>query len=65
MVGRTTWTEEQHAKVVELWEAGHTAAEIGKEMGKTRNAILGHVNRRGISRNGALQSWWRKPADES
>jgi hypothetical protein len=63
MVGRTTWTEEQRAKVVEMWGAGHTATEISKEMGKTRNAILGHISRRGINRNGALQSWWRKQDD--
>lgn len=64
MVARKTWTEEMHAEVVKLWRAGYTAAEIAAKVGKTRNAILGHINRSGLSRNGALQSWWRKQ-DES
>lgn len=32
-------------KLVEMWNSGLTATEIGKELGVTKNAIIGRVNR--------------------
>jgi GcrA cell cycle regulator len=63
MPAHTTWTDEEHKTLLDMWEAGHTAAEIAKALGKTRNSILGRVYRQGISRNGVPLSWWRKQDD--
>lgn len=60
MPAKTTWTDEEHRTLMDMWRAGHTAAEIAKVLGKSRNAVLGRTYRNGISRNGALESWWRK-----
>lgn len=46
MVGEH-WTEQQRAKARELWNSGLTARAVGKIMGKTKNAILGQMNRHG------------------
>ena len=63
MPGKTTWTEEEHNTLVEMWRAGHTAAAIAATLGKSRNAVLGRAHRNGVSRNGALESWWRRTDD--
>lgn len=39
------WTAPEDSKLEALWIEGHTSAEIGRMMGKTKNAILGRVHR--------------------
>lgn len=45
------WTEERTNLVTELWKDGHSAGQIEERMGGifTRSAILGKVNRLGLS----------------
>lgn len=40
-----TWPKEKVAKLIALWEAGKTSAQIGAELGTTRNAVLGKLHR--------------------
>ena len=42
------WTETQGKIAKRLCAEGKTAAEIGAEVGKTRNAVIGYLNRNGI-----------------
>ena len=35
-------------KIRELWEAGLSGSDIGRELGCTRNTVLGHVHRLGL-----------------
>lgn len=43
------WTDERVVKLKELWLKGSSASEIGTEMGISRCAVLGKVNRIGLS----------------
>ncbi|MEE8247681.1 MAG: GcrA family cell cycle regulator [Alphaproteobacteria bacterium] len=44
------WTEERVAELTELWNAGHSAAQVASRMGEvTRNAVIGKVHRLGLS----------------
>ncbi len=42
------WDEDRNHRLAELWEEGLSAAEIGRELGCTRNAILGKKFRLGL-----------------
>lgn len=46
----TVWTVEDQKKLVEMWKAGRTAADISRALGKTRSAVLGRAMRSGLSR---------------
>jgi DNA-binding CsgD family transcriptional regulator len=35
----------QELKIIELWEAGYTGQQIGKELSITRNAVMGKIYR--------------------
>jgi GcrA cell cycle regulator len=39
------WTDEKHDQVAALWAEGYSAAEIGRRMGVSKNAIVGKVHR--------------------
>lgn len=39
------WSEAAIARLRELWDAGHSAAEIGRRMRVSRNAIIGKAHR--------------------
>lgn len=39
------WTEGEIARIRDLWAEGHSAAEIGRRMGKTKCSIVGKVHR--------------------
>ncbi|MCQ0986423.1 GcrA family cell cycle regulator [Jiella marina] len=39
------YTEEEKQRIGELWNEGHSAAQIAVELHRTRNAIIGFVNR--------------------
>lgn len=40
-----SWTAEKVVRLRELWGKGLTATEIGKDMGLSKNAVMGKVNR--------------------
>ena len=45
-----SWTHERIEHLKKLWEAGHTASNIAKELGGiTRNAVIGKAHRLGLS----------------
>jgi GcrA cell cycle regulator len=43
-----TWTPERIARLTQLWEEGITTAEIGRQIGVTKNAVIGKVHRLGL-----------------
>lgn len=43
-----TWTEARIDTVCARWAEGHTATMIGQEIGVTRNAVLGKIDRLGL-----------------
>ncbi len=49
-----SWTDERVELLKKLWNEGHSASQIAKELGGvTRNAVIGKVHRLGLSnRNG-------------
>lgn len=40
-----SWTDEKIAELNRLWQAGHTASEIGKRLGVSKNAVVGKAHR--------------------
>lgn len=45
-----TWTPARLKRLETLWKKGLPISEIGKELGVSRNAIAGKVNRLGLSK---------------
>lgn len=43
-----TWSDETFAAMQLLWTEGKSAAEIGRRIGCSRNAVLGKVHRHGL-----------------
>jgi len=43
-----TWTPERITVLGELWAAGVPTAEIGRQLGLTKNAVVGRVHRMGL-----------------
>ena len=43
------WTDKKIEKLKKLWEKGYSAAEIGKKLDFSKNAIVGKVHRLGLS----------------
>lgn len=39
------WSTEQIGELTRLWSEGHTASEIGRAMGLTRNQVIGKAHR--------------------
>jgi len=46
----TPWTEEEQARLEVLWAQGLSTAAIGREMGRSKNSIVGRVGRSGLPR---------------
>jgi GcrA cell cycle regulator len=44
-----TWTPERVELLSQLWDEGLPAAEIGRRMGLTKNAVIGKVHRIALS----------------
>ena len=42
------WSRADHDKAVNLYIDGYSASQIGVHLGRTRNAVLGHLNRSGV-----------------
>jgi GcrA cell cycle regulator len=49
-VTRMTWTRERIALLKDRIDAGLSCAQIAREIGVSRNAVIGKVNRLGLSR---------------
>lgn len=52
------WTDEKTARAIELWKQGFSAGRIAAELGVTRNAVIGRLNRLGYRRD-SIDSAWR------
>lgn len=39
------WTDERIEELTRLWQAGHSASEIGKRLGVSKNAVVGKAHR--------------------
>lgn len=44
-----SWTEERIVDLTRLWEAGHSASEIGESLGVSKNAVIGKAHRLKLS----------------
>ena len=42
------WSTADHKKAIKLYTDGYSASQIGVHLGRTRNAVLGHLNRSGV-----------------
>jgi len=42
------WTDEKIARLKKLWSEGLTTAAIGKQLGVSKNAVVGKVHRLGL-----------------
>jgi GcrA cell cycle regulator len=40
-----SWTEERIGELTRLWQAGHSASDIGKRLGISKNAVVGKAHR--------------------
>lgn len=56
------WTDERAARAKELWIAGQSASQIARELGITRNAVIGKVHRLGLKRDIPQRSYPRVPS---
>ena len=45
-----TWTPDRIEELKRLFEAGHTCSQIAREIGVTRNAVIGKISRLGLTR---------------
>ena len=63
---RGQWkTKRALARLVELWNAGVKAEEIGKELGTTKNAIIGEAHRMGLPKRQSSKRAPRPPRKTS
>ena len=44
----TLWTDAEKKRAADLWREGKTALQIGGILGRSRNAVLGHLTRVGL-----------------
>jgi GcrA cell cycle regulator len=59
-ITQTTWTTERVALLKNRIDAGLSCAQIAREIGVSRNAIIGKVNRLGLSRFKSITSGQRQ-----
>jgi GcrA cell cycle regulator len=57
--GAAGWTDEKVERLKILWADGYSASQIARELGVTRNAVLGKAHRSGLSNGGVVRA---KPA---
>lgn len=50
--GFSSWADKDVVKLMDMWTLGYSAGLIGKELGFTRNKVIGKVHRLGLTRNG-------------
>lgn len=46
----TGWTQAENDECAMLWKANYSARQIGERLGRSRNAVLGKINRMGLHR---------------
>ena len=60
---KSFWTPSRDQRLRRYQASGHSAAEIGKKLGATRNAVIGRSRRlRGIVYQSDIESWARANA---
>jgi GcrA cell cycle regulator len=63
-----SWTPERIDELKRLWDAGHSASEIGKKLGVSKNAVVGKAHRLKLSarpspiKRGGPSTTRRRPA---
>ena len=45
IVGKWDWTSEEEARLIDLRAEGHSMTQIGRHLGRTRDAIAGKIHR--------------------
>ena len=43
-----SWTDERIQELTKLWDAGYSASAIGKQIGMSKNAVIGKAHRLGL-----------------
>jgi hypothetical protein len=43
-------SDKQKVRIAELWAEGLSSTEIGRRMGRTKNSVIGHVHRLGLTK---------------
>lgn len=56
------WTDEKVKLLVQYWEAGQSITQIGKQLGMTRNAVVGKAHRIGLAKRASPIMRADKPA---
>lgn len=56
------WTDEKVKLLVQYWEAGQSITQIGKQLGMTRNAVVGKAHRIGLAKRASPIMRTDKPA---
>lgn len=63
-----SWTPERIDELKRLWDSGHSASEIGKKLGVSKNAVVGKAHRLQLSarpspiKRGGASTTRRRPA---
>lgn len=56
------WTDEKVKLLVQYWESGQSITQIGKQLGMTRNAVVGKAHRIGLAKRASPIMRSEKPA---
>ena len=43
-----SWTDEKVSDLMRLWDAGYSASAIGRQIGMSKNAVIGKAHRLGL-----------------
>jgi GcrA cell cycle regulator len=62
-VNAPTWTDERFERLKNLFEAGLTCREIADELGVSRNAVIGKLNRLNLTRDTSVGARRAAPKD--
>ena len=62
----SSWTPSRDKRLLALQASGHSAAQIAKKLGTSRNAVIGRARRlRGVVYQSDIDSWTRANARRS